>query len=57
MKIHFLVSCKEGFMLHHRACDNHHRFCTRGRNKKQGSFKRKDVNCGSCIRTEIFLKG
>ena len=55
MTRHFLVS-HYGYMrgLYYRACDSHIPRSTRGRNKKQGSFKRKDVNCGKCKRTNIF---
>ena len=56
MKVHFLVSYKERFMagLHRRACDPHRSWCTRGRNKKQGSFKWRDVTCGNCERTKVY---
>ncbi len=47
--------------LYHRACNPDIAFCTRGRNKEQGSFSRKDTNCGNCERTNVFkskaLKG
>jgi len=57
MKVHFLVSY-HGYMrgMYYRACDASIPFSVRGRNKKQGSFSRKDVNCENCKRTNIFKR-
>ena len=61
MAIHFLISHRAYLRgLYYRACDPDIIRATRGRNKKQGSFLRKDVDCGNCERTDIFkqaLKG
>ncbi len=48
MTIHFMAG------LYYRACDPDIAHVTRGRNKKQGSFKRKDVNCGNCEQTKVY---
>ena len=40
--------------LYYRACDAGIAFVTRGRNKEQGSFKAKEVNCNNCQRTNVF---
>jgi len=62
MAVHFLISYQEYYMagLHHRACDIGIARCTGGRTKEQGSFLRRNVNCGNCKRTNAFkqvLKG
>lgn len=61
MKVHFLISHRAYMRgLHYRACDSDIIFSTRGRNKKQGSFSLRDVNCNNCKRTNVFnqaLKG
>ena len=59
MTVHFLVSYKKNYMasLHHRACNSHRSYCTRDRTKGQGSFSRKHVTCGNCMRTNAFIKG
>ncbi len=56
MAKHFLISYKAGFMkgMHQRACDPNIAWCTKGRNKEQGTFKRKDVDCGNCERTIVY---
>jgi len=62
MAVHYLISYKEKYMagLYYRACDPDIAYVTRGRIKKQGSFSRRDVDCGNCKRTNAFkqaLKG
>ena len=54
--VHFLISCKQRFMagLYYRACDSSCVFSTKDRNKKQGSFSRKNVNCCNCKQTNAF---
>lgn len=56
MRKHYLHRLKSACLagLHFRACDTKIFRCTRGRDKRSGSFVRRDVECLRCKKTNLF---